>query len=411
MDPKKNTIAPLYLLGAFDRFNYGDLIFPIVVKNELFKYGFPESVDVHALIETDLSHFGALPTKSIRTLYNNARLNCGGTIIFAGGGTVGVDWKYMYSNLVGNFGNSTLYYASRVFGSKIINWYCRSVLGGKSLFPWVAEPLDFPGIINVAYNAIGGSELNSLSTETKIKIFDRLSKATYLSVRDAETKKVFLPLIDRITVELAPDSAVIMSEQFPISWLKGQITNSLNELVTGAPYMCFQCNLTYATRHEDEIVKVIEQVYRNQGLRTLLLPIGRYVGLDDQVGLRNICKRVKTPIALISDEATIWEIMYVIACSNLFLGTSLHGNITSQSFAIPHLGLSDRPCKLDYYLDTWDLPEQSRCATLASLNEAIYKVLNLSEMALVLKRDELIGLVRQNFQKMFSACKLNNFIT
>ena len=54
------------------------------------------------------------------------------------------------------------------------------------------------------------------------------------------------------------------------------------------------------------------------------------------------------------DLANIYDIMYAISCSGLFIGTSLHGNITAMSYAVPHLGLSNIP-KLDQYLKYWDV--------------------------------------------------------
>ena len=43
--------------------------------------------------------------------------------------------------------------------------------------------------------------------------------------------------------------------------------------------------------------------------------------------------------------------MYLIANSKAYIGTSLHGAITSMSYAVPHVGLIVE--KLDAYLHTW----------------------------------------------------------
>lgn len=396
------------LLGAFDRFNYGDLLFPIVVQNEIVAHSQETSVTVHALAESDLSQYGALKTHSLRSLYQKDALRPGDVVIFAGGGTIGVDWTYMYANLLGRAGNNLLYYLQRLLGSGVADTLSRLALGGRAPFPWVASPEDFPVPVSVAYNAVGGSEFANLSSEIQARTLDRLSKATYLSVRDAETQRLFAAVEKRVAVELAPDSAILMSEQFPLAWLEQHASAHVHTLTKGENYLCFQANLPYVRKHEERIVAMIEAIFEKHGLRTLLLPIGRYVGLDDQLALRNIFSKLRTPVAVVSDQASLWDIMFVIAHARIFVGTSLHGNITSQSFAVPHLGLGERmKCKVDYYLETWDLPEQARCVQIDDVCEAAGRVLAVPEVLRQKKRTDLIARSHENFGKMAHACGLD----
>ena len=392
------------LLGAFDRFNYGDLLFPLVVRNEMTLCSPATKTAVHALVDSNLARYGALETRSLRGIYKPGALSSGDVVIFAGGGTIGVDWTYMHANLLGTKGNAALYYLQRLLGKKAINALSRRRFGARAPFPWVAGPEDFPVPVKVAYNAIGGSEFSRLPASIQERTLERLGKAAFLSVRDAETRRLFLPLENRLPVELAPDSAILMSEQFPVPWLEKQASSGHRQALDAAPYVCFQSNLHYAKKNIDKIVRLLESIHDQHGLRAILLPIGRYVGLDDQIALRAIQERMRTPARTVSDEASIFEIMLTIARANLFLGTSLHGNITSQSFAVPHLGLSDYPCKVDFYLKTWDLPEQSRCIALDELPEHVGKVLAIPEASLQEKRNELISLSHANFSKMAKAC-------
>ena len=400
---QKKTI----LLGAFDRFNYGDLLFPLVVRNELAICSPTTKTAVHALVDSNLARYGALETQSLRAIYKPGALSPGDVVIFSGGGTIGVDWTYMHANLLGKQGNAALYYLQRLFGKKAVNALSRRRFGARAPFPWVAGPEDFPVPVKVAFNAIGGSEFSRLPAPIQEQTLERLGKAAFLSVRDAETRRLFLPLENRLPVELAPDSAILMSEQFPVLWLEKQASSDHKQLLDSGPYVCFQCNLNYAKDQFDLISSSLESIYKQHGLRAILLPIGRYVGLDDQIALRAIQERMRTPARTVSDEASIFEIMLTIARANLFLGTSLHGNITSQSFAVPHLGLSDHPCKVDFYLETWDLPEQSRCIALDELPEYAGKVLAIPATSLQEKRNELIALSHANFSKLAKACGID----
>lgn len=394
------------LLGAFDRFNYGDLLFPLVVQNELAAHSPMTEVAVHALIESDLTRYGALKTLPLRALYKQGALRRDDVVLFAGGGTIGVDWTYMHANLLGETGNKALYYAKRLLGEAAVDSLSRRYFGSRAPFPWVAGPEDFPVRVKVAYNAVGGSEFSKLTPSVQARTLERLSQASYLSVRDVETKRLFAPIEHKIDVALTPDSAVLMSEQYPLEFLAQHTSAALQADIDAGPYVCFQSNLAYSRRHADRIVATLEAIYETHGLRAMLLPIGRYVGLDDQVALRDILAKLRTPAAIVSDEASIWEIMHVIARAGLFLGTSLHGNVTSQSFAVPHLGLSEQPCKLDYYLDSWDLPEQARCVQLVDANAQVGVALAVPAARRQEKRAELIARAHENFARMASACAI-----
>jgi len=394
------------LLGAFDRFNYGDLLFPILVENEIRQRSPDTETSIFSLVKSDLTRFGARKTRSLRALYGRGEVRPNDIIIFAGGGTIGVDWVYMHQNLLGRMGNQMLYAFQRLFGDRAANLMSQWYFGARAPFPWVASSEDFPVPVNIAYNAVGGSELARLPSNVREGTLDRLAKATYLSVRDAETKRQLISIEDRIAVELAPDSAVIMSEQFPLGILKDRASHSVLEQIGGEPYVCFQSNLHYARLFEEKIINKLEAIYEHHGLRALLLPIGRYVGLDDQIGLQSILERLRTPAAIVTDQASLWDIMLTIAQARLFIGTSLHGNVTSQSFAVPHIGLSDRLCKLDFYLNTWDLPEQSTCSSLDEIIPRVDKVLAVPEKSRVEKRTELIACAQKNFSKLAHACGL-----
>jgi hypothetical protein len=117
------------LLGAFDRVNYGDLLFPLVVGNEFARSSPATRHEVYALVESDLSRFGALQTKPIRSIYHAGSLCQGDVVLFAGGGTIGVDWTYMYANLLGKMGNTALYYLKSILGGGVADALSRTRFG------------------------------------------------------------------------------------------------------------------------------------------------------------------------------------------------------------------------------------------------------------------------------------------
>jgi hypothetical protein len=93
--------------------------------------------------------------------------------------------------------------------------------------------------------------------------------------------------------------------------------------------------------------------------------------------------------------------MYLIARARAFVGTSLHGNITALSYAVPHLGLTESIPKLASFLETWDLSEQQACVPLDGFGAKLEAVLRIAKSALEEKRQQVIQACLQNFAALF----------
>jgi hypothetical protein len=404
-DSRQRHVA---LVGAYDRFNYGDLLFPLITNLELRRRGITVQTRAFSLLAADLSQFGAIPNRCIKELYDSSFLRDGDVCIINGGGTLGVDWTDIYSHTLGPRGNTALYFLGRLFGrtpiDKLIRWY----FGGQSCTPFIAAPADFRQRVSVLYNAVGGSEIEGLPPALRDAAYASLQQGDYLSVRDANVRDILQPHAPADGVHLAPDSAVVMSRHYPLDGLLARASPSLRALLD-EPYVCIQANFGFGSANTDALRALCESVYRQHGLRALLLPIGRYTGLDDGIYLRALSKDLTTPNALVPENSSITDIMLVIAKSALFLGTSLHGNITAQSFAVPHLGLNPQSPKLGAYLQTCDIEPHQRCVDMRHLDEtmvAVARVMATPASARDLKRDELIQAASTNFDHMFQAAGL-----
>src|SRR5690606_17054773 len=89
---------------------------------------------------------------------------------------------------------------------------------------------------------------------------------------------------------------------------------------------------------------------RESSLGICLCPIGKALNHDDQQALLAVQSILNCPSTYF-DAENIWDIMYLIANCKAYIGTSLHGAITSMSYEVPHVGLVAE--KLDAYLSTW----------------------------------------------------------
>lgn len=403
MYPKYKKVA---LIGAYDRFNYGDLLFPVVTSLCLAQANAKATAQAFSLRAADLTKFGALPTSSLSHLNRRGELARDDVAIFNGGGTLAADWIYIFSNTVNHTANRLLGIVERVVGRARLNDWVRMAFGSKAPLPFVGGHEDFPLGVKIAYNAVGGSEVVRLAPAMQQAVAHRLEHADFLSVRDNKSAAIIKALRPNAKPRVAPDSAVVMSELFPVSKLQ-QMSRPHVVASTSSDYLCLQCYRQYESRHELALVRLIEGVYRRFGLPVMLLPIGRYAELGDDVGLRKLSKLVSTPVLPLLDDASIWEIMLAIARAKLFVGTSLHGNITSQSFGVRHLGLSEEVCKLDYYLDTWESGPQASCLAIEPLDAALDVIdatLQIPDTDVQANRRRLIALSQTNFREMFAAC-------
>ena len=91
---------PIAIYGALARFNYGDLLFPLVLQEWLDRAGCERPLIAVGLRESDLSKFGAMPTREVRWLAEPNNLPDGSRLVIAGGEALAAGWGRMASHLL-----------------------------------------------------------------------------------------------------------------------------------------------------------------------------------------------------------------------------------------------------------------------------------------------------------------------
>ncbi len=390
------------IIGAFDRYNYGDLLFPIVIekyirenrKDLLEKY----DLRYFGLVESDLSNVGGKKTQALKILYNE-ELSENSMVIVAGGDVL----PARISSMDVDLSKSNLSMICKKVVIKAINRRNFEKISMRKFdlntrFPWIVEKDNFKSNVFIAYNAVGGSTLDKLPKSEVDEIKRNISKSDYISVRDSKS----LDNIKELNSKMYPDSATIMSYFFDMNILENKISNDVKKFVksTGNKYICIQSNLCSIRGKEEILVREIEKIHRESGLEILLLPIGIAANHDDNIALNRLKKYFNVKVNHI-EKLNIYDIMYLIANSRFFAGTSLHGNITAMSYAIPHIGLNREISKLDNYLKTWDLEGQNHCIDFEELYNEFKIISKISEKKLKDKRNELVNLTIRNFEEIF----------
>lgn len=396
----KKNIA---IIGAFDRYNYGDLLFPIIIELYLKKfykeYLSEYTFNYYGLKESNLSIYGGKTTKSIVELLEKNNMPNGSILIVSGGNVLPARLSDMYLDLQEN---RLILFLNKVFrkliGVNIYEKLLKKNIDINNSFPWIYGKEDFHENVSIAYNTVGGASLDKLKSKELDFIKQKLKSSDYLSVRDKKTKDNLI----KLSPKLYPDSATIMSEIFSKDILKDKISNNVKHIINEFPdgYICIQSNLFSIRNKESILAEQLELIVEQFKLGVVLLPIGIASNHDDDIALQRLKMKLKIK-SVLPEKINIYDIMYLISNSKFFGGTSLHGNITAMSYAIPHIGFNKNVTKLNEYLGTWDLKEQGGCIEFRELFDKFKEVMSIPKESLINKREELIDLTSENFKNMF----------
>ena len=339
-----NGTKRIRFLTASDRINYGDFLFPLIFKKVMNDVDSDIVFENYGIVKSDFSHFGALPTKSFRTLENE--IVSGDKVVIGGGEVLFVNWRALYAFINPNF--SRLMKIKRLkrlekrfrFSNKLLSRNLAPI-------PFSFDASDFNlEQLNIYYNSVGGGHLLMQNNSMQNLAYKRLSSAKLISLRDTRSLNNFSRFPD-LKAKLVPDSAILMSEVFPVEKLEGLIERNLRF----RSYIFLQLAFNRGPEDLENFANQIDILAKKLKCKVVMCPIGLAPGHEDDKILKAI-KKIKPQFEFIMPK-NIFEIMYLIANANLYLGTSLHGAITAMSFLVPGIGLNKRIQKLESYMKTW----------------------------------------------------------
>ena len=166
------------LIGAFDRFNYGDLLMPVVFNKQIEAKNKKVKIDYFAYQESDLTKFGAYKTKKIEELRN---LNYDAAV-FVGGDMLPVTYTNAFMDLQTNKIKVVLYkILKKIIKQKKFDLFCKEKLNGETNHPWIYSK-KFLNVQKVIYNTVGG-KVSVLDSKIE-KCFNEMD---YISLRDNES--------------------------------------------------------------------------------------------------------------------------------------------------------------------------------------------------------------------------------
>lgn len=349
------------LVGAFDRFNYGDILFTYIIEKFFSKNCFV--YDYYAVSQNDLSNIGGVKTKSLSELYDVYEVY--NAIIIVGGDVLASTWYDMYTNL-----DRKDIYLLKLFNKlskRFTNNLCKKKLNGKTLFPWILSG----DRVKIFYNSVGGFIDND--TNYNDEIFKCIERSTCFSVRDFNTFKK----INNNLIHLVPDTVILLSKYYD---------NSNEFKLVSENYVVFQCNYKIGNKYFSTIIRELEKFFNMTSIKVVLLPIGLANGHDDLKVLKKIHNQLN--FTLLPDITNVDQITNFLANSSAYIGSSLHGSIVSFSFDVPSTGLSSEIVKQKFFYKTWNIPTVSKIHP-EFICENYLNLLDMDKRNLIVRKMEL----------------------
>lgn len=361
---------PLILFGAFDRHNFGDLLFPHLAAALL-----PARRLIHAgLAERDLRVYGGHRVRALAGVLGG--LGPGGADLMHVGGEI-LDctaWEAAVMLLSPERAAEIVAALDRDPAARAA-WAQRE-LGCEALAPYVVGKARFPGLRCVVFNAVGGVALGTAEAALQREVAAALTDAAALSVRDEASREALAAF--GVVAELSPDPAVLVARCCARPIARHARQSALSELAVRFPqgYLALQFSADFGDDASlDRLAAALADFLRERGLGIVLFRAGAAPWHDDADVYRRLVARLPPGACLLFASLHLWDICALLVGARMYVGSSLHGRIVATAFGRPRLSLvapgRTASRKLEAYLSSWEIPGLPTCAALDALAPAL----------------------------------------
>jgi hypothetical protein len=353
--PDRSEAPPLLLFGAFDRHNFGDLLFPHIAAALL-----PERQPIFAgLAARDLRAHGGhrvAALAEVAAAWGGRPID----ILHVGGELLTCDaWQAAVMLLPPDEAQTAMRRFERDAAAG--RAWARERLGTPALAPYAAAGMLFPQARRVAYNAVGGVDLQVADPALRAEVLGNLAAADAVSVRDRRT----LALLEAqgVSADLVPDPAVMVAELFGERISRRAETGEVGRMREAFPrgYLAVQFSADFGDDATlAAIAAQLDEVSAASGLGVVFFRAGAAPWHDDLECYRRLAARMFARTEIFG-SLDLWNLCALIAASRGYCGSSLHGRIVAMACGLPrlnlcHPSLAGRPTKQAAYADTWDVP-------------------------------------------------------
>lgn len=376
--------ALLGQLGTFDVENYGDLLYPILFEKMLKLRRKNTKTSLFSIRGSNFLQHSGYRTRPVSRLFSSFQ-ESPHALVVGGGDLLHIQWDTVvsyYKSLCQQEGEdlrpSFLRRQVMSLSKQPMNpddEFRRRYLKYPAVGPFMIKP-NGKKIRSVTYCSCGVP--SPFEDSIKPQIADTFNAASFIYVRDHLSKKNLVEADVKKEIYVAPDLIVALSDFFDaaIEREKGRRILREHGVDTERNILIFQCN-RQLPEYIGTIVAQLKSAQARIGCEVVLVPLGGCHG--DREYLQEIASRSQGAFTYLALRS-IFDIISVLAGCDIFLGTSMHGNITAFSFGIPHAFGRMELKKREGFLDIVHLPENLKIDSWAESNTVL-------DRAIALKRD------------------------
>jgi hypothetical protein len=325
------------LFGAFDRHNFGDLLFPHVVARMLM----PREVLYAGLATRDLRQWGGHTVRTLENLAASSR-NEALNLIHAGGELLTCDAWEASVMLAPPERVRKAIAEEDAWRNDPLAW-AKAHLGTASRSPYVISAASFPNVrLNaVAFHAVGGADLHRRDSAFRSELVEKIRNANHISVRDTQTQNHLRAV--GIEAPLVPDPAVMVEvlfgEQIRACAARDAVRAVLDAFAQG--YVALQFDAAFGDDTTlDALAREVKRAASASGLGIVLFRAGAAPWHDDLDVYRRLAVRLRSTPVHVFTSLHLWDICALVAHSRVYCGSSLHGRIVAMAFARPRINIS-----------------------------------------------------------------------
>lgn len=358
------------VFGAFDRHNFGDLLFAHVAEALLR----PRRLIHAGLAAADLRPFGGMRVDALPDVL--ARYGKRGVeLIHAGGELLTCSaWEAAVMLLPPRQARPLAEGLDHDRAGR--DAWAHTRLRSSDLAPYLAAP----GPARLVHLGVGGVGLRQCDAAMQAEVLDKLRHSSALSVRDHVTHGLLARA--GIASRLMPDPATLTARllgRHIRRRSRGSAMSALRRRFPGG-YLAVQFSADFGDDATlDAIAAALDQTARQQHCGIVFFRAGAATWHDDIDCYRRTMVRMHAPAAILH-SLHLWDICGLIAGARCYAGSSLHGRIMAMSYALPRLNLrlpgqEGGPSKQEAYAATWDLPAMPGVVAIHDLPDALARAM------------------------------------
>ena len=384
--------------------NFGDLLYPIIFQKLVAKEGIRSAVVPLSFFQGAAPSAAGYEVQGIRTVLKSRR-QVFSRLVIGGGDILRTDVDTLATHYQSQLAarmrdHFWMRMKKRIFGkSHLTNEFNKTVAGYSPIAPFILDRANHPNVGPIAYCSCGVPFRFHPKDFPAIRA--AFEAAAFVYVRDSPSAAKLREAGGTRDIEVSPDLIVTLSDfaDKDEERRKGIALLASHGVDTKKDIICFQ-SCPQTPEKEAQLLEQLTTLKKKSEAEIILLPMGYCHG--DDLFLQNLAERSNGDLVCVNTRS-IHAIISVIAACKLFVGTSMHGNITAFSYGIPHLFGPIPVAKIEGFLNAVKLDTDFQLESWLQLADRQAAIRRLPQDYFAIRADAAKRAVYQTLRNMFKA--------